>query len=52
MCLVWKIIGFNKHSNHGPKHLGSFERQNWAIFLALVVCMLTNSVAHLDGKFN
>ena len=35
MCLVWKIIGFDKHSNPGPKHLGSFERQNCAIFLAL-----------------
>ena len=36
MCLVWKIIGFDKHSNPGPKHLGSFECKNCAIFSALV----------------
>ena len=39
MCLVWKIIGFDKHSNPGPKHLGSFECKNCAIFLALVTNM-------------
>ena len=36
MCLVWKIIGFDKHSSPGPKHLGSFECKNCAIFRALV----------------
>ena len=36
MCLVWKIVGFDKHSKPCPKHLGSFERQNCAIFLALI----------------
>ena len=36
MCLVWKIVGFDKHSKPCPKHLGSFERQNCAIFLALL----------------
>ena len=35
MCLVWKIIGFDKHSNPGPKHLGSFECKNCATFSAL-----------------
>ena len=35
MCLVWKIVGFDKHSNPGPKHLGSFECKNCATFLAL-----------------
>lgn len=35
MCLVWKIVGFDKHSKPCPKHLGSFRRQNFAIFLAL-----------------
>ena len=36
MYLVWKIVGFDKHSNPGPKHLGSFECKNCATFLALV----------------
>ena len=40
MCLVWKIVGLDKHSKPCPKHLGSFERQNCAIFLALMVCGL------------
>ena len=35
MCLVWKIIGFDIHSNPGPKHLGSFECKNCATFSAL-----------------
>ena len=37
MCLVWKIIGFHKRSNPGPKHLGSFECKNCAIFSALLL---------------